>query len=104
MFLMVNVVLDVIHFFLNLDVDFLDLGRCHVIQIVQVLKRRNMHEFLVETEIEIDLEPYLENNTCNKLIIHCDKDYMPIVLERAKQYKNEACVSFLTADNLFEDM
>ena len=55
-----------------------------------------------ETEIEIDLEPYLENNTCNKLIIHCDKEYMPIVLERAKQYKNEACVGFLTADNLFE--
>ena len=27
---------------------------------------------------------------------------MPIVLERAKQYKNEACVGFLTADNLFE--
>ncbi len=50
-----------------------------------------MHNF-GETEIEIDLEPYLENNTCNKLIIHCDKDYMPIVLERAKQYKNEACV------------
>ena len=61
-----------------------------------------MHEFFGETEIEIDLEPYLENNTCNKLIIHCDKEYMPIVLERAKQYKNEACVGFLTADNLFE--
>ena len=27
---------------------------------------------------------------------------MPIVLERAKQYKNDACVGFLTANNLFE--
>ena len=69
-----EVVLDVIHFFEDLDVDF----------------------WILEGATRYT------NHTCNKLIIHCDKEYMPIVLERAKQYKNEACVGFLTADNLFE--
>ena len=43
-----EVVLDVIHFFEDLDVP-------HVIQIIQVLKRRNMHEFLVKQKLKLIL-------------------------------------------------
>ena len=97
-----EVVLDVIHFFEDLDVDFWILEGATRYTNHTSIETQEHARIFGETEIEIDLEPYLENNTCNKLIIHCDKEYMPIVLERAKQYKNEACVGFLTADNLFE--
>lgn len=97
-----EVVLDIIHFFEDLDVDFWILEGATRYTNRTSIETQEHARIFGETEIEIDLEPYLLNNTCNKLIIHCDKEYMPIVLERAKQYKNEACVGFLTADNLFE--
>ena len=94
------VVLDIIHFFEDLDVDFWILeGATRYTNRTSIETQEHARIF---GETEIDLEPYLQNNTCNKLIIHCDKEYMPIVLERAKNYKNEACAGFLTADNLFE--
>ena len=89
-------------FFEDLDVDFWILEGATRYTNRTSIETQEHARIFGETEIEIDLEPYLLNNTCNKLIIHCDKEYMPIVLERAKQYKNEACVGFLTADNLFE--
>lgn len=97
-----EVVLDIIHFFQDLDVDFWVLEGATRYTNNTYIETQEHAALYGETEIEIDLEPYLKNNTCNKLIIHCDKAYMPIVLERAKKYKNKACVGFLTADNLFE--
>ena len=87
-----EVVLDIIHFFEDLDVDFWILEGATRYTNRTSIETQEHARIFGETEIEIDLEPYLKNNTCNKLIIHCDKEYMPIVLERAKQYKNEACV------------
>lgn len=97
-----DVVLDIIHFFKDLDVDFWILEGATRYTNNTRIETQEHASLYGETEIEIDLEAYLENNTCNKLIIHCDKAYMPIVLERAKQYKNKACTGFLSADNLFE--
>ena len=48
-----------------------------------------------ETEIEIDLESFLKDRTVNKLIIYCDPEYMPQVLERSKKFKTKKIVSVL---------
>lgn len=55
-----------------------------------------------ETEIQVDLYEFLENRTVNKLIICCQPEYMPKVIERSQTFSNEKYVCFKTADNLFE--
>lgn len=97
-----SIVLDIIHFFEDLEVDFWVLEGATRYTNSSREETRAHADLFGETEIEIDLEKYLKNNTANKLIIHCKPDYMPVVLERASKYKNDACVGFLTADNLFE--
>lgn len=97
-----SVLLDIIHFFQDLKVDFWILEGSTRYTSSSRPETRAHADLFGETEIEIDLEKYLENHTANKLIIHFDPDYMPIVLERAKSYKNEACTGFLSANNLLE--
>ena len=55
-----------------------------------------------ETEIEIDLETFLQDRTVNKLIIYSDPAYQPKVIERSKSFRRYDCIGFSTANNLFE--
>ncbi len=97
-----SVILDIIHFFQDFKVDFWVLEGSTRYTNSSRPETRAHAELFGETEIEIDLEKYLETHTANKLIIHFEPDYMPVVLERAKAYKNDDCIGFLTANNLFE--
>lgn len=97
-----SVIIDIIHFFKDLEVDFWVLEGSVRYTNSSRPETKAHADLFGETEIEIDLEEYLEKHTANKLIIHCDSDYMPVVLDRAKSYKNDACVGFLSANNLLE--
>lgn len=97
-----EVILDIMHHFEDMDVYFWVLEGATRYTNRSNAWTLNHARLFKENEIEVDLEKYLTNNTANKLIIDCDKDYMPKVLERAKSYHNPACVGFLTADHLFE--
>ncbi len=97
-----SVIIDIMHYFQDLEVDFWVLEGAVRYTNSSRPETRAHADLFGETEIEIDLEGYLKNRTANKLIIHCDPDYMPIVLERAKAYQNSACTGFLSANNLLE--
>lgn len=54
-------------------------------------------------EIEIETDMYeICSQPRNKIIIHCDPNYMDIVEAHGKTYVNPNCVCFKTAPDLFE--
>lgn len=97
-----EIILDIIHFYQDMDVIFHVLVGDIRYTSKSTPETRAHAKLFGETEIEIDLESFLKDRTVNKLIIYCDPDYMPKVLERSKKFKREDCVGFNTANNLFE--
>ncbi len=55
-----------------------------------------------EYEVKVDLYEFLKNRDINKFMMMFEPDYMPQILERAKQFEDERVVGFATADNLYE--
>lgn len=97
-----KVILEIIHFFQDLDVYFQVLvGEIRFTSRSDALTQASAKLF-GETEIEVDMETFLPNRMVNKLIMQCDPSYMPIVVERASQFRHKDCVGFLSAKNLFE--
>ncbi len=95
-------VIDIMRFFEDLDVIFQVLVGADRYVSKSTEETRAHAKLYGENEILVDLYAFLENRMVNKIILYCDPSYMPTVLERAKQYKNEECVGFMTANNLFE--
>lgn len=97
-----EIILDIIHFYQDMDVIFHVLVGDIRYTSKSTPETRAHAKLFGETEIEIDLESFLKDRTVNKLIIYCDPEYMPQVLEHSKKFKREDCVGFNTANNLFE--
>lgn len=95
-------VIDIMRFFEDMDVIFQVLVGADRYVNKSTEETRAHAKLYGENEILTDLYAFLENRTVNKLIIYCDPEYMPLVVERSKKYKNEDCVGFMTANYLFE--
>lgn len=97
-----KIVLDIIHFYQDMDVIFFVLVGDIRYTNKSTPETRAHAKMFGETEIEIDLETFLKERTVNKLIIYCDPSYMPKVIERSKSFRRFDCVGFTTAPDLFE--
>lgn len=97
-----NVILEIIHFFQDLDVIFQVLVGEIRFTSKSTEETRQSAKLFGETEIQVDMEAFLPRRMVNKLIIHCKPEYMPVVQKRAEQFQHKDCVGFLTAKDLFE--
>ena len=97
-----KVVLDIIHFYQDMDVIFHVLVGDIRYTSKSTPETRAHARLFGETEIEIDLESFLQDRTVNKLIIYSDPAYQPKVIERSKSFRRYDCIGFSTANNLFE--
>ena len=95
-------VIDIMKFFEDMDVIFQVLVGADRYVNKSTEETRANAKLFGENEILVDLYSFLENRMVNKLIINCDPSYMPKVVQRAKEYHNDECVGFMTADYLFE--
>ena len=97
-----DVVLRIIRFFEDLDVEF------HVVMgptrytSKSNEKTRADSKMFGETEIEVNMHEFMQNRDINKLMMHFESDYMPVVLERASHFYDDRVVGFATSDTLFE--
>lgn len=97
-----DVVLRIIRFFEDLDVEF------HVVMgptrytSKSNEKTRADAKMFGETEIEVNMHEFMQNRDINKLMMHFESDYMPVVLERASHFYDDRVVGFATSDTLFE--
>lgn len=95
-------VLDIIHHFKDLDVQFQVLiGETRFVSrsTWDTLQSARM---LGEYEVIVDMEKFLLDRAVNKLVIWCNPEYMPKVIERSKSLHREDCVGFNTAAEFFE--
>jgi Cof subfamily protein (haloacid dehalogenase superfamily) len=94
--------LKVYHFFKDLDITFqITVGpTCYTNHSTE--KSRARSRIFGEYEIEVDLEEFLKNRDVNKMILHFNADYMPVIKERAAKFRDHRVVGFATADDLFE--
>lgn len=97
-----EIVIDIIHFFSKLDVIFQVLIGADRYVNKSTEETRAHAKLYGENEILVDLEEFLKGKKVNKLIIYFDPKIQDFILERAYEYKNDACVGFFTASNLFE--
>lgn len=97
-----EIIRDIIDFYKDMDVIFHVLVGDIRYTSKSTEETREHAKLFGENEIEIDLDSFLKNRMVNKLIIYCDPEYMPKVVERSKSFKRDDCVGFNTANNLFE--
>lgn len=97
-----TIIIDIINFFEDLDVFFHVLVGSIRYTSKSTEETRRHAELFGETEIETDLRIFLQDRDVNKLILMCDPSYMPVVLERAKQYTDTRTTHYMTADDLLE--
>lgn len=97
-----DAILKVIDFFQDLDVVFhVVIGPTRYTSRSDA-KSRAHAELFGEYEIEVDMHSFMQNRDVNKLIMHFEPEYMPVVVERASHFQDERLVGFATADDLFE--
>lgn len=92
------------HFFSDLSAYFyVQMGKTRYISKSTYRTRKHAQRF-GETEVETNLTEFLKHYDVNKLMLYCEPNNMPKVLERAKRYYDEECVGSMADLNLFEFM
>ena len=97
-----EIVIEIMDFFKGYDVKFwILIGDDRYVN-VSTEQTRAQARLYKENEIECDLYEFVKNRKINKLILNFDPDYQKVVEQRAREYKNDKCTGFFTAQNLFE--
>ena len=97
-----EIVIEIMDFFKGYDVKFwILIGDDRYVN-VSTEQTRAHARLYKENEIECDLYEFVKNRKINKLILNFDPDYQKVVEQRAREYKNDKCTGFFTAQNLFE--
>ncbi|MBB5182322.1 Cof-type HAD-IIB family hydrolase [Catenisphaera adipataccumulans] len=94
--------LKVYHFYKDLDVVFqVIIGPTCYTNVSTPESRAKQLEF-GEYEIEVNMEEFLKNRDVNKMVLHFDPSYMPVIEKRAAAFRDNRVVGFATADDFYE--
>ena len=92
------------HFFSDLGAYFyVQMGKTRYISKSTYRTRKHAQKF-GETEVETSLTEFLKHYDVKKLMLYCEPNNMPRVLERAKHYYDDECAGSMADLNLFEFM